>query len=735
MKNQNVNMLRIASLCLTILFLGLLSASITHAGTYSYVTQWGSEGSSNGQFNAPVGIAVDSTGNVYVADKENNRIQKFDSNGKYITQWSSYYNNWKLSDPTGVAVDSVGNIYIANQGNKSVVKMNSKGVFITQWGSEVIGDGKYFNPTGIAVDSSSNVYVTNTFSNNRIVKFNSNGYCLTQWGSSGNKDGQVSSPYSVAVDSSGNVYVADYYNGRIQKFDSDGNFLYKWGSGGSGSGQFNLVYGVAVDSSGSVYTTEKYIHRVQKFDNSGNYLMQWGSGGSYNGQFNGPSGIAVDSSGYVYVVDTGNNRIQKFALPTLTYPLANFTSNVTQGLAPLNVQFTDKSTNFPTSWKWNFGDGFNSTLQNPMHVYSKTGNYTVNLTVTNSKGANSKLAVITVSAKPALPIANFTSNVTSGTAPLNVAFTDKSTGSPTAWNWTFGDGTYSTSKSPTYIYSKAGNYTVAIKASNSAGSNTTTKTSYIKVTGVIKPVAAFSASPTSGTTPLIVAFTDKSTGSPTSWKWTFGDGTTSTTHNPVHTYIKAGSHTVTLTATNAAGNNTTTKTNYINVAVSTSKPITAFSATPTSGNIPLIVTFTDKSTGTPTSWKWTFGDGTTSTTHNPVHTYIKAGNLTVTLTATNAAGSNTTTKIAYIKVTTPVKPVAAFTASPTSGNASLKVQFTDKSTGSPTSWKWDFGDGTTSTTHNPLHTYIKKGKLTVTLTVKNAAGSSTKTMISYITVN
>jgi len=85
-------------------------------------------------------------------------------------------------------------------------------------------------------------------------------------------------------------------------------------------------------------------------------------------------------------------------------------------------------------------------------------------------------------------------------------------------------------------------------------------------------------------------------------------------------------------------------------------------------------------------------------------------------------------------VTNPVKPVAAFTASPTSGTKPLKVQFTDKSTGSPTSWKWDFGDGTTSTTHNPLHTYIKKGKLTVKLTVKNAAGTSTKTMTSYITV-
>ncbi len=170
------------------------------------------------------------------------------------------------------------------------------------------------------------------------------------------------------------------------------------------------------------------------------------------------------------------------------------------------------------------------------------------------------------------------------------------------------------------------------------------------------------------------------------------------------------------------------------VITSPQKPIAAFSASPTSGNVPLKVQFTDQSTNNPTSWKWSFGDGTTSTTHNPLHTYIKAGSLTVTLTATNAAGSSKVTKTSYLKLTNQIKPVAAFTASPRSGTKPLKVQFTDKSTNNLTSWKWNFGDGTTSTTHNPLHTYIKKGKLTVTLTATNAAGSGTKTMSNYITV-
>jgi PKD repeat protein len=101
----------------------------------------------------------------------------------------------------------------------------------------------------------------------------------------------------------------------------------------------------------------------------------------------------------------------------------------------------------------------------------------------------------------------------------------------------------------------------------------------------------------------------------------------------------------------------------------------------------------------------------------------------------NAVGKSTVTGFYYIKVALPLKaPVAAFSASPTSGKAQLKVQFADKSTGSPTSWYWNFGDKSTSTARNPMHKYSKAGKYTVTLTVKNEAGSNTKKMSNYITV-
>ncbi len=168
------------------------------------------------------------------------------------------------------------------------------------------------------------------------------------------------------------------------------------------------------------------------------------------------------------------------------------------------------------------------------------------------------------------------------------------------------------------------------------------------------PVAAFSGTPLSGTAPLTVAFTDASTGSPTSWSWTFGDGGTSTAQNPSHAYTTAGTYSVTLTATNAYGSNGLTKTGYITVsAPNTNPPVAAFSGTPLSGNAPLTVVFTDASTNGPTSWSWDFGDAGTSTLQNPSHAYTTAGTYTVSLTATNAYGSNTLTKTGYITVSTP----------------------------------------------------------------------------------
>ncbi|AKJ38402.1 PKD domain-containing protein [Methanosarcina barkeri] len=331
-------------------------------------------------------------------------------------------------------------------------------------------------------------------------------------------------------------------------------------------------------------------------------------------------------------------------------PVANFSANPTSGKTPLNVKFTDTSTGSPTSWFWNFGDGSKSYRQDPIHKYSKAGIYTVNLTVKNAKGRNTvtKTDYIKVITKP---VANFTSSVTSGKTPLNVKFTDTSTGIPAKWIWDFGDGSKSFHQNPIHKYSKAGIYTVNLTVKNAKGRNTVTKTEYIKV--ITKPVANFTSSVTSGKAPLKVTFTDTSTGIPDKWIWDFGDGSKSSHQNLTHKYSKAGTYTVNLTVKNAKGRNTVTKTEYIKVVT---KPVADFSATPTFGKTPLTVEFTDNSTGVPTAWKWSFGDGTTSREKNPEHQYLQGGSYKVTLTVVNVAGSSTVTKKNYIKVTTNTRP-------------------------------------------------------------------------------
>ncbi|NYT07527.1 MAG: PKD domain-containing protein, partial [Methanomicrobiales archaeon] len=165
-------------------------------------------------------------------------------------------------------------------------------------------------------------------------------------------------------------------------------------------------------------------------------------------------------------------------------------------------------------------------------------------------------------------------------------------------------------------------------------------------------------------------------------------------------------------------------------------PVAIFSANTTSGNVPLVVGFTDDSLNTPTSWFWEFGDNETSTEQDPVHTYTGEGTYTVNLTVSNDAGDDTLSLSDYITVIVPepLPPVAEFTANRTSGPAPLAVGFTDDSLNSPTSWFWEFGDGATSTEQNPVHTYTGIGNFTVNLTAANDYGDDSVSKQDYITV-
>ena len=662
---------------LLIALLLLSSVQIVSAeGGYVYTTSWSSS--------APFGVAVDhSTGNVYVAEYSGNQVQVFDSSGTFITKWGSPGSaDGQFSNPRGVALDSAGNVYVADTGNDRIQKFNSSGTLIMKWGGSGSANGQFSSPIGVAVDSAGNVYVADA-GNGRIQKFDSSGTFILNWSTPG-------SPYSLAVDSAGHVYVADASQNQVKEFTSTGTLITAWGSSGSANGQFNTPLGVAVDSTGNVYVTDQGNNRIQKFTSIGGFLTTWGSYGYEPGQFVNLRGIAVDSVGNVYVADANNYRIQKFAPEIL--PVTNFIADMANGTSPLTVGFTDQSTGSPTSWLWDFGDGNTSTVQNPGYTYTIPGIYSVNLTATNAGGSTTqnKAGYITVTAPVSSPIADFTANVTNGTSPLTVGFTDQSTGSPTSWLWDFSDGNTSTVQNPVYTYTIPGIYSVNLTATNAGGSTTQNKAGYITVTApVSSPIADFTANVTNGTSPLAVGFTDQSTGSVTSWLWDFGDGNTSTVQNPVYTYTIPGIYSVNLTATNVGGSTTQNKAGYITVTAPVSPPVTDFIANMTNGTSPLAVGFTDQSTGSPTSWLWDFGDGNTSTVQNPVHVFNLTGAYTVSLTATNAGGSTTTTKTGFITVQAPVPTTVPTTVSTTVSTTMPTTVPTTVSTTVPTGYVYN----------------------------------------------
>jgi PKD repeat protein len=243
--------------------------------------------------------------------------------------------------------------------------------------------------------------------------------------------------------------------------------------------------------------------------------------------------------------------------------------------------------------------------------------------------------------EPLIP--DFTANVTEASAPpLTVGFTSFSVGVPETWNWNFGDGDTSPDINPVHTYRNPGVYTVSLQEANSACQNeTTVKNDYITVNNIPKPtfLADFTVTPTSGQPPLTVKCTDTSIGSPTRYNYDFGDGVSVSGPNPMHTYRYPGSYSITLTITkynrtsNSVMMTSTIKSNIITVGtVPFVTPVAQFTASPIRGPAPLTVAFTDRSSGNPTYYNYDFGDGVNTTGPNAVHTYHNNGTYTVTLT-------------------------------------------------------------------------------------------------------
>jgi tripartite motif-containing protein 71 len=320
----------------------------------------GMAGTAEGQFGAPRAVTTDSAGNLYVADSGNQRVQKFDSTGNFVSAWG-----WGVSDgsqqyeictsgcqsahlgdsapgefdfPLGIATSAANDVYVVDSLNNRVQVFESSGDTFPSVANRFGGpgsDGELAGPTGLATDPSDNLEIADAI-NSRLAKFSGDGVRLSSLAGPGSAQAQVLGPDGVASDASGNVYVADFTNERIEKFDTNGGFLVMWGKGvnqttggnvcdgsggdvcgpgsaGSGDGEFNQPNDVAVDPSGNVYVADESNNRIQKFTSSGAYLAQWGTTGAGDGQIDVPTGVAVDSADNVYVADYANRRIDVFS--------------------------------------------------------------------------------------------------------------------------------------------------------------------------------------------------------------------------------------------------------------------------------------------------------------------------------------------------------------------------------------------------------------------------------------
>jgi len=267
--------------------------------------------------NEPVGVTVDQDGNVYVMDTQNSRVQKFDSDGNFVSMWGNrgdgegQFQNTSSQGWLGrMAVDIQGNLYVIDANNFRIQKFDSNGNYQTQWGTKGTGDGEFsFIPFDIAIDPQDNIYICESASVHRVQKFDANGKFLLTWGKLGYKDGEFShgDSCSVAVAPDSNILVADN-SGRIQKFDANGQFLSKIIMPPV-NGVSVVLWNMAVDNQGNIYVGDATHALVVKLDHNGQVLANWtiGEAESTNLQ-----DIAVDSEGNIYFSDTFNNIVKKF---------------------------------------------------------------------------------------------------------------------------------------------------------------------------------------------------------------------------------------------------------------------------------------------------------------------------------------------------------------------------------------------------------------------------------------
>jgi len=287
----------------------------------AFVTEWGSYGGGHDQFGPIGGLATDAAGDVYVVDSSHDRIEKFDSNGNFIRDWGrrgselgefDFGSSEDPSQPPGGGIAVSGNyVFVADSGNNRIERFNLEGGEAMEWGSKGSGPGEFSYPRGVAANASE--VIVSDDDNHRIEKFGPNGEFQGEAGSEGTGPGQFGFPYGVALDAAGNVYVADDINDRIVKLNPELGFIQAWGGFGSKLGQLAFPRALASDPAGDTYVADTANDRVEVFNPDGDFLHTLGESALGPGVLTLPQGLASEPTGGLLVSDTIGNRIERFA--------------------------------------------------------------------------------------------------------------------------------------------------------------------------------------------------------------------------------------------------------------------------------------------------------------------------------------------------------------------------------------------------------------------------------------
>jgi PKD repeat protein len=400
---------------------------------------------------------------------------------------------------------------------------------------------------------------------------------------------------------------------------------------------------------------------------------------------------------------------------------ASFTSSITEGCAPVLVDFINQSSENATGYLWFFEGGTpsNSTQENPSILYTAPGTFDVQLIVF-APGGNDTLLLedyLTIGASPSA-FFSFSKN------DLLVTFTNQSSGADTYF-WDFGDGNFSTEFQPQHTYAEVGVYTVVLIATNECGSDTLSRN--VSLLNIPNPKFSLQGS-SQGCTPFVVEFVNETEGDFDEILWIFEGGSpaTSIEPNPTVTYWEPGIFDVTLIASNQEGSDTLVRKNYITVLATPSVDISVDYSD-----------FTVSLTATAIngySYQWDLGDGNVAQGSAVVHTYTQSGTYEVVLTVTGPCGTFEFNALVIIDIRI---PGTNFGANSTLGCAPLVVSFFDESTNNPTAWFWEFegGEPSVSTARNPVVTYRERGVYKVSLRASNAAGEVERIKENFINVS